>query len=163
MCITLCAYLQSMCLLPPPSTCTASLTVNNNKWKKKSSTGFSLPFSPPPLCLFLPSFSEMRRDGLSSAGAMVALLSAWAAYCCCVSGWTAPIMLSPWCTDVMGKLWWIHCGGNKAWRPTDLTPLSSWYQTCQTQTSQSAGSNKQHIQNLCRVHQRLPINWSTWN
>lgn len=105
-----------------------------------------LPFSPLPLHLFLPSFS-MKWEGMGFFQQeqwwlycqhelpIVAVCQAGPLPSCCHHG------AQMW----WGKLWWIHCGGNKAWRPTDLTPLSSWYQTCQTQTSQSAGSNKQHI------------------
>lgn len=92
------------------------------------------PSLPPSLYL---SFSAsllnvMRRDGLLSEWATVALLSAWAVYRCSVSGRTPPVGLSPWCGDEMWKLRRICRGGNKAWHPTDLTPLSSWYQSPHT-------------------------------
>ena len=47
-----------------------------------------------------------------------------------------------------GKLRRICRGGNKAWHPTDLTPLSSWYQSPHTQTSQSTGLNISDTQKI---------------
>lgn len=84
------------------------------------------------LSLSAPFLNEMRRDGFLSAWATVALLSAWAVYRYSVSGWSPPVGLSLCCGDEMRKLWRLLSRGNKAWHPTDPTPLSSWYQFPQT-------------------------------
>lgn len=98
---------------------------------------FYLPSSLPTLASIL---NEMRKNGPLSAWATMALLSAWAVYRCSLSGQSPPVGLSLWRGDEMWKLLRICRGGNKACHPTDLTPLSSWYQSL-TQISQSTGSN----------------------
>lgn len=96
----------------------------------------------------LPSIlNEMRKDRLLSAWPTMALLSAWAVYRCSLSGQTPPVGLSLWRGDEMWKLLQICRGGNKAWYPTDLTPLSSWYQSL-TQISQPTGSNVSNKQKI---------------